>query len=101
MVEQSVCIYNHERPHATLKWITPDAAHRAFQRMDTVNLSTDLARWGGRAAYFHYATDSVTESPAVFSAGDAAGRFISGLSLNVAGVSNRQSMAMSKTSNRL
>ncbi|MGK8203702.1 IS3 family transposase [Burkholderia cenocepacia] len=30
MVEQSVRIYNHERPHAALKYKTPDAVHRAF-----------------------------------------------------------------------
>jgi putative transposase len=30
MVEQSVHIYNHERPHAALKYKTPDAVHRAF-----------------------------------------------------------------------
>ncbi|WP_322089843.1 IS3 family transposase [Burkholderia sp. BCC1999] len=30
MVEQSVRIYNHERPHAALKYKTPDAMHRAF-----------------------------------------------------------------------
>lgn len=29
MVEQSVRIYNHERPHAALKYKTPDAVHRA------------------------------------------------------------------------
>ena len=30
MVEQSVHIYNHERPHTALKYKTPDAMHRAF-----------------------------------------------------------------------
>ncbi|OXJ37067.1 IS3 family transposase [Burkholderia sp. HI2714] len=30
MVEQSVNIYNCERPHAALKYKTPDAVHRAF-----------------------------------------------------------------------
>jgi transposase InsO family protein len=30
MVEQSVCIYNHERPHTALKYKTPDAVHRAL-----------------------------------------------------------------------
>jgi transposase InsO family protein len=30
MVEQSVQIYNHQRPHAALKYKTPDAVHRAF-----------------------------------------------------------------------
>lgn len=30
MVEQSVRTYNHERPHAALKYKTPDAVHRAF-----------------------------------------------------------------------
>ncbi|VWC20268.1 putative integrase [Burkholderia lata] len=30
MVEQSVHIYNHERPHTALKYKTPDAVHRAF-----------------------------------------------------------------------
>ncbi|MCI3203356.1 IS3 family transposase [Pandoraea capi] len=30
MVRQSVHIYNHERPHAALKYKTPDAVHRAF-----------------------------------------------------------------------
>lgn len=29
MVEQSVRIYNHERPHSSLKMQTPDAVHRA------------------------------------------------------------------------
>ncbi|MBU9121370.1 integrase core domain-containing protein, partial [Burkholderia multivorans] len=29
-VEQSVRTYNHERPHAALKYKTPDAVHRAF-----------------------------------------------------------------------
>jgi transposase InsO family protein len=30
MVEQSVVIYNQERPHMALKYKTPDAVHRAF-----------------------------------------------------------------------
>lgn len=30
MVEQSVAIYNQERPHMALKYKTPDAVHRAF-----------------------------------------------------------------------
>lgn len=30
MVEQSVHIYNHERPHTALQYETPDAVHRAF-----------------------------------------------------------------------
>ncbi|WP_411792539.1 IS3 family transposase [Burkholderia gladioli] len=30
MGEQSVHIYNHERPHSALKYKTPDAVHRAF-----------------------------------------------------------------------
>lgn len=30
MVEQSVRVYNHERPHAALKYKTPDEVHRAF-----------------------------------------------------------------------
>ena len=30
MVEQSVHIYNPERPHSALKYKTPDAGHRAF-----------------------------------------------------------------------
>ena len=30
MVEQSVKIYNHERPHQALKYKTPDEVHRAF-----------------------------------------------------------------------
>jgi putative transposase len=29
MVEQSVSIYNHERPHLSLEMQTPDAVHRA------------------------------------------------------------------------
>jgi putative transposase len=29
MVEQSIYIYNHERPHSSLKMQTPDAVHRA------------------------------------------------------------------------
>jgi len=29
MVEQSVQIYNHERPHSSLKMQTPDVLHRA------------------------------------------------------------------------
>lgn len=34
MVEESVAIYNHERPHLSLKCRTPDAVHRAFFRLD-------------------------------------------------------------------
>ena len=30
IVEQSVDIYNHERPHLALKYKTPDEVHRAF-----------------------------------------------------------------------
>jgi putative transposase len=30
MVDESVQIYNNERPHLSLKYKTPDAAHRAF-----------------------------------------------------------------------
>ncbi|WP_152687630.1 integrase core domain-containing protein, partial [Pseudomonas fildesensis] len=30
MVDQSVQIYNSERPHLSLKYKTPDAVHRAF-----------------------------------------------------------------------
>ncbi len=30
MVGESVLIYNGERPHMSLKYKTPDAAHRAF-----------------------------------------------------------------------
>jgi putative transposase len=30
MVEESVSIYNAERPHLALKYKTPDAVHRAF-----------------------------------------------------------------------
>ncbi|MNU05255.1 hypothetical protein D3C72_2499890 [compost metagenome] len=30
MVQQSVQIYNRERPHQALKYKTPDAMHRAF-----------------------------------------------------------------------
>ena len=30
MVSESVSIYNHERPHLSLKYKTPDAMHRAF-----------------------------------------------------------------------
>lgn len=30
MVQQSVYIYNHERPHMALQYKTPDAVHRAF-----------------------------------------------------------------------
>jgi len=31
MVEQSVAIYNAERPHLSLQYKTPDAVHRASQ----------------------------------------------------------------------
>lgn len=34
MVEQSVAIYNGERPHLSLKYRTPDEVHRAFFRQD-------------------------------------------------------------------
>ncbi|HIH0210033.1 TPA: integrase core domain-containing protein, partial [Staphylococcus aureus] len=30
MVDESVQIYNRERPHLSLKYKTPDAVHRAF-----------------------------------------------------------------------
>jgi transposase InsO family protein len=30
MVNESVDIYNRERPHMALKYKTPDAVHRAF-----------------------------------------------------------------------
>lgn len=30
MVDESVLIYNGERPHMSLKYKTPDAVHRAF-----------------------------------------------------------------------
>ncbi|MDD1131109.1 integrase core domain-containing protein, partial [Pseudomonas shahriarae] len=30
MVDESVLIYNGERPHLSLKYKTPDAVHRAF-----------------------------------------------------------------------
>jgi putative transposase len=30
MVDESVQIYNQERPHLPLKYNTPDAVHRAF-----------------------------------------------------------------------
>jgi putative transposase len=30
MVDESVEIYNRERPHLALKYKTPDAVHRAF-----------------------------------------------------------------------
>jgi putative transposase len=30
MVDESVLIYNNERPHLSLKYKTPDAVHRAF-----------------------------------------------------------------------
>ena len=30
MVDESVQIYNNERPHLSLKYKTPDAVHRAF-----------------------------------------------------------------------
>ncbi len=30
MVDESVQIYNSERPHLALKYKTPDAVHRAF-----------------------------------------------------------------------
>lgn len=31
MVSESVSIYNHERPHLSLKYKTPDAMHRALE----------------------------------------------------------------------
>ena len=34
MVNESVTIYNHERPHLSLKCRTPDEVHRAFFRQD-------------------------------------------------------------------
>src|SRR5690606_37292203 len=45
MVAQSVHIYNHERPHSSLKMQTPDAVHRAslaglHQPCSTVTVST-------------------------------------------------------------
>jgi len=30
MVDESVEVYNRERPHLALKYKTPDAVHRAF-----------------------------------------------------------------------
>ncbi|MGN4047633.1 integrase core domain-containing protein, partial [Pseudomonas sp. SM4] len=30
MVDESVQIYNNERPHLSLKYKTPNAVHRAF-----------------------------------------------------------------------
>lgn len=41
MVEESVVIYNHERPHQSLKYKTPDEVHQAFYRQKTVNLYQD------------------------------------------------------------
>lgn len=34
MVNESVAIYNHERPHLSLEYRTPDEVHRAFFRQD-------------------------------------------------------------------
>ena len=34
MVKESVAIYNHERPHLSLKCRTPDEVHRAFFQQD-------------------------------------------------------------------
>ena len=34
MVEQSIAIYNNERPHLSLKYRTPDEVHQAFFRHD-------------------------------------------------------------------
>jgi len=34
MVEQSIAIYNHERPHLSLKYRTPDEVHQAFFRQN-------------------------------------------------------------------
>lgn len=39
MVKESVTIYNHERPHLTLKNKTPDDVHQAFYRKE---LSTHI-----------------------------------------------------------
>jgi len=36
MVNESVDIYNRERPHMALKYKTPDAVHRAFHRSFTI-----------------------------------------------------------------
>ena len=33
MVDQSVAIYNGERPHLSLQYKTPDAVHRASQQL--------------------------------------------------------------------
>ncbi len=41
MVEESVAIYNHERPHQSLKYKTPDEVHQAFYRQKAVNLYQD------------------------------------------------------------
>ena len=30
MIAQSVDVYNHKRPHLSLKYETPDAVHQAF-----------------------------------------------------------------------
>ena len=41
MVDESVLIYNGERPHLSLKYKTPDAVHRAFETEIGVNLFQD------------------------------------------------------------
>uniref|UniRef100_UPI00301E4168 integrase core domain-containing protein n=1 Tax=Salmonella enterica TaxID=28901 RepID=UPI00301E4168 len=38
IVEESVAIYNHVRPHLALKYKTPGDVHQAFNRQKTVNL---------------------------------------------------------------
>lgn len=45
MVKESVAIYNHERPHLSLKYKTPDGVHRAFYRQKSVNLYQDYYRF--------------------------------------------------------
>ncbi|MRF56503.1 IS3 family transposase, partial [Salmonella enterica] len=41
IVQESVAIYNHERPHLALKDNTPDSVHQAFYRKKTGNLYQD------------------------------------------------------------
>ncbi|HBH4475830.1 TPA: transposase, partial [Escherichia coli] len=41
MVQESVAIYNHERPHLALKYKTPYDVHQAFYRQKSVNLYQD------------------------------------------------------------
>jgi|GEM_PF-2117638 len=41
IVEESIAIYNHERPHLGLKYKTPDEIHQAFYRKKGVNLCQD------------------------------------------------------------